>query len=550
MVKLALPTPDDAICIATKSFLDKLDMTNLPKLEQLKGALLQATCDEFILHNASADERVPKWKLPADLFPYQVAMVVQALEHVCCISCGGDKSDVDTDLLGVYQESGPNAGLYVTDKKTIRRIIRQYNRRWTDRQIDEVISILRENVPHVPRCQDQDLIAVNNGLFDYKTKKLLPFTPDKVYIAKCRVDYKLAPMNPTIHNDDDGTDWDVESWVSDLSDDPEIVQLFWEMLGAIIRPYVRWDKSAWLYSTSGNNGKGSLCALMRNLCGPGSYASISISDFSKKYKLGDLTRATAIIVDENDVGAYIDKAANLKTIVTSDVFTIEKKFKDPFKYQFYGFMVQCLNEFPRFKDKSDSFYRRQLFIPFEKCFTGMERKYIKSNYLNRSEVLEYVLHKVLHMNYYQLSEPQACKDALAQYKEFNDPVRQFAEEMLPECKWDLLPFAFLYDLYQEWFKRNSPSGSVQGKNTFISDLLDILPSFPEWTCKGRNKQTRSKNRMEKFEPLIFEYNLVNWQDKRYTGGDIEQRYRPIIRDKYNGGRLRVSAAQSSDDDDT
>lgn len=71
-------------------------------------------------------------------------------------------------------------------------------------------------------------------------------------------------------------------------------------------------------------------------------------------------------------------------------------------------MVQCLNEMPRIKDKSDSFYRRQLFIPFTKCFTGAERKYIKQDYLKRKDVLEYVLWKVLNMDYYELPIPKAC----------------------------------------------------------------------------------------------------------------------------------------------
>ena len=38
------------------------------------------------------------------------------------------------------------------------------------------------------------------------------------------------------------------------------------------------------------------------LCGPGTYASIPLSNFSKDFMLEPLTRATAIIVDENDVG--------------------------------------------------------------------------------------------------------------------------------------------------------------------------------------------------------------------------------------------------------
>lgn len=185
--------------------------------------------------------------------------------------------------------------------------------------------------------------------------------------------------------------------------------------------------------------------------------------------LEQLLHVSAIIVDENDVGTYIDAAANLKAIITNDVIGINRKYKTPINLQFRGFMVQCLNEFPRFKDKSDSFYRRQLFVPFDKCFTGRERKYIKSDYLHRQEVLEYVMYKVLHMDYYSLSEPAACKAVLAEYKEFNDPIRAFFEELADRFSWDFVPFEFAYDLYKAWFLENSPSGSIQGRNTV--DLL-------------------------------------------------------------------------------
>ena len=130
--------------------------------------------------------------------------------------------------------------------------------------------------------------------------------------------------------------------------------------------------------------------------------------------------------------------------VPADVIQVNRKFKTPIAFQFHGFMVQCLNEMPRIKDKSNSFFRRQLFIPFDKCFTGKERKYIKHDYLHRREVLEYVLHKVLNMDYYTLSEPESCKKALEEYKEFNDPVLQFVHEVLPLCVWDLLPFFELF----------------------------------------------------------------------------------------------------------
>lgn len=69
--------------------------------------------------------------------------------------------------------------------------------------------------------------------------------------------------------------------------------------------------------------------------------------------------------------------------------------------------------------------------------------------MKRKEVVEYVMYKVLNINYYEFDLPEACKNALEEYKEFNDPVRQFMSEIMPELQWDLVPFTFLYDLYKE-----------------------------------------------------------------------------------------------------
>lgn len=482
--------------------------------------------------------KTTKMKVPDRLANAQIAQIIQMVEPVACISCERDPDDDGTefDLLGVYESDGPNAGVYNTSDRALDNLIATYNRTVVKRDLDDVKSILRRVLPRRQRCMDRDLIAVNNGIFDYKTKTLRPFTPDLIFLSKSRVNYNPNATNPVIHNPDDNTDWDVESWMAELSDDPKIVTLLWEILGAIIRPFVRWDKSAWLYSVSGNSGKGTLCELMRNLCGRKNYASIALSDFSKDFQLEPLIHSNAIIVDENDVGVYLDKVANLKAVITNDVILINRKFKTPVSYQFFGFMVQCLNEYPRVRDTSDSFYRRQLFIPFDRCFTGCARKYIKDDYLSRPEVLEYVLFKVLNMNYYELSEPESCRAVLADYKEYNDPVSQFVEEILPETRWGVLPFGFLYDLYKEWFAQNSPSGKVQGRNTFIKDLVDMAQAgkIPEFTCLGRKVTIRPKNLMDDVEPLIVQYNLVRWMNPNYKGPDIKQICRPAIKATYNG----------------
>lgn len=530
---MAAHTRDEVIREITENYLSQTNVLNPPSPAAIQEELLTQIAGDFQLQNAMRPKG-EKWKIPDRLLPEQVAMILLKLYSIIDICFTDEAGDQDYDLLALYQSSGADEGIYVTDEVALRQLIRSFLFSATKGEITNVIDILKERAPRKRRCSEKNLIAVNNGIFDYDTKKLLPFDRNKIFIAKSRVNYNPNAKNVVIHNDEDDTDWDVESWMIDLFDDPELTDLIWQILGAIIRPNVSWNKSAWFYSNSGNNGKGTLCSLMRNLCGDGTCTSISLEDMSKDFALEPLIRCSAIIVDENNVGGFIDKAANVKAIITGDVIQINRKFKTPVSYTFKGFMVQCLNSLPRFKDQTESFYRRQLMVPFKKSFTGSERKYIKDDYLKRQEVLEYVMFKVLNTSYYTLSEPKACTESLDAYRIFNDPVRQFVEEMILYCAWDLLPYGFLYDLYKAWLKSVSPNGQAQGRNTFIEDLKVVITS-KDHGWEARDNQ-RTGDKMSKPEPLILEYDLKQWMNPLYmsAGADLAKRCCPLAKDKYNG----------------
>lgn len=528
-------TINDVMRTTTLNYLGTIDPANPPKPSVIEGELLEQIRTEFELYNTVAPKGC-KWKIPQTLEFQQIAVIVSTLYPVCRIATGGENADTEYDLLAIYQTDGPDEGIYVTSDEVFRNLARSYNYKRTKWEFGEFMIALRDMVPRKYRCMKSNLIAVNNGIFDYDTKILLAFTPDLVFMSKSRINYIDNPVNPVIHNNSDNTDWDVESWMNELSDDKDVVNLLWQILGAIIRPNVPWGKSAWFYSESGSGGKGTLCELMRELCGKGTYASIPLSDMGKDFMLEPLTRATAIIVDENDVGTYIDKAANLKAIVTGDTIQMNRKFKMPIAYQFKGFMVQCLNEMPRVKDKSDSFYRRQIFVPFMRCFTGRERKYIKQDYLHRQDVLEYVLYRVLNMNYYELDTPKACQEALNEYKEFNDPVRQFMSEIMHQLVWDVVPFTFLYDLYRAWYVKNAGGkGEVKGSQTLKKEFLIRLKEYPDWIFEGKDKVYKPSQKMDKAEPLIAEYDLQEWMNPNAMGShDIEKRCHPVLKSGYNG----------------
>ena len=533
----------------TLNYLDSIDVDNPPTEQTIEVDILEALATEIRTINATREPGT-KWKIPQKLNFSQIADIMAHLYKICCIKTAGLGASADFDLLAIYISDGADEGIYVTDAEVFRRIVKKYNYTITQKEFNECMAALRDLVPHKNRTLDKDLIPVNNGIFDYKQKKLLPFDPEFIYLQKCRVPYNPFATNPIITNPD-GTLWNVETWVHDLTDDDGITNLLWQVAGAVVRPFVSWNKSIWFYSQKGNNGKGTLCELMRQLVGHGHYASIPLSDFGKDFMLEPLIRANAIITDENDVGTYIDKAANLKAIITGDTIQINRKFKQPVAFQFHGLVIECVNEPPRIKDKSDSFFRRQIFIPFTKCFTGHERKYIKNEYLKRKDVLEYVLYKVLNMDYDEFTIPESCKNALDEYKSYVDPIREFMEEIMPKVKWDLLPYTFLYDLYVCWYREtHTGDRNIKSQRSFIKDIkLLVENEYPAWVNTDDSSGKRPGNLMDDMEPLIGAYNVEKWMNPLYkTNMDPLLKCHPLNLSTRYRGIYRLVPQNGSDED--
>ena len=553
-------TYNELIRTVTEDYLGGIDMDSIPSPSVIEGELLQATNNAIQEYNlgprdqnapigaklevAYPDQKPPGERLKKlkELLPLQIALAIKQVHHAKLICWAADEGDGNYDV-GVYQSEGEAKGVYDTRSDNLTRLIRRYDATISKRNVDEVVAILRAVCEVVSPCTKPDLVAVNNGLYDYGNKILMDFDPELVFTSKIGTDFVEDAPNPVIRNNEDGTDWDVVTWMDELSDDPKVVELLWQVLGAVVRPNVDWNKSAWLYSTLGNNGKGTFCTLARNLCGKGAWASIPIKAFGDDFKLESLTRVSAIITDENDTGTYLDDAAALKSIITGDPFLMNRKFKDPRSVKFRGFMIQCINSLPKLRDKSESLHRRLLVIPFEKRFEGCERKYIKGDYLNRPEVLEYVLHRILaKTDYYELDAPEATCRLLAEYREVNDPVRQFLDDILPQVAWDLLPWQFLHDLYRHWSRRNNPSGRVQSKQVFIKEVKALLPQHGIGWSSTQNP-VRAPFKMDWPEPLIWEYDVTEWMNRAYRGSDpdracvpasIKERYEGLVRDVPQG----------------
>lgn len=568
-----IPPLDVVIEIVTREFLRDLDPEDPSLTPHLIATRVNAALNAQInLLNSrmpkgtAASEKLPTLKRST---PWQVAQFMLHFHHVILIAPNSKSTDREYDMLAMYIDEGQSRGIYTPSEEDLRTIARRYRSSWPGKVFAETLEVLRDAAPRWSKTDHPDLIAFANGVHYYGTKPLAitinghdfvfepkgihPFHPSLVFTAKKQVDCptlddpadELPEVRIYDHVDTDGPGgWEVREWLAEFEQfegGEGLTDLLWEIIGAVLRPHVRWNKTAWFYSEQGNNGKGTICSLLRNILGPGAHTSIPLSDFGKNFALEPLVRANAIIVDENDVNIFIDKAANLKAVVTGDVLQIDRKFRPPIAYQFQGFMVQCLNGQPQFKDKSESFYRRQLFVPFERSFTGHEKTYIKDDYLNRPEVLEYVVWYAMNRagsttpgQYYQLSAPPSTAKALEEYKEWNDPVRTFWTKHRDELTWDLQPFSFLYDAFKVSFFSENPSGKIISQKLFINGLVEIVRRDPVWRCEGKEKKIRPKRMMDRYEPLIIDYELKSWMNSTYKGPDPFQIASPRKAASYRG----------------
>lgn len=228
---------DDLLEAVTLAYLSDIDTDLSPDFSTVKVELLEITndCiekynlgrpDENVPTTAKKSERYPDAKKPearyrrlTALHPLQIAILIRELHHGVGILWNKAENEGNFDI-GIYQTDGDNEGCYDTRDETLERLIRSYDKTMSLRGVGETVAILRSICKRVERCSDRDLIPVNNGIFDYGSKVLLGFDPEYVFTSKSKVDFVPNARNPVIHNDDDGTDWDVVSWMNGLSDDP------------------------------------------------------------------------------------------------------------------------------------------------------------------------------------------------------------------------------------------------------------------------------------------------------------------------------------------
>lgn len=483
-------------------------------LAEIGERALHAKIEDVELTNIGLASRLRK-RIPETLSFFETAVLVSFVIPFRNIYVSKESNDT---ILGAFQLNGPKKGIYETNTDALFLLIDRISPMFKLKDIQETLHKIKRIVPTVQQTTHPDLIIANNGIFNKKAKELLPFTPDYVFLSKLRINYIDNAQKPVILSSD-GYAWDVDQWIRDLAIDEDTNTLIWQVIADFIQAGRTREQAIFFYAPIGNNGKGTLGQLLKNIVGKGNYSSLDISDFNHEFLKESLLGVTGNIADENNVDQYIDSVRDFKASITGDDINVNRKFEKPIRLQFRGTNIQMLNGLPKTKDKTDSFYRRIILVPFVRSFTNNgQRHEIKNIYIHREDVLEYVVYKAFNMDFDSFIVPQKSKDLLNEYKELNNPVLSFWAEFEHEFAWDLLPTQFLYDLFVSWSKRTNPSGKPLSKSSFLETMRLIGNESDKWDSKFEaTDKIKTMNRMDNDEPLITEYGLTNWMNPDYHG---------------------------------
>ena len=312
------------------------------------------------------------------------------------------------------------------------------------------------------------IINLKNTRYDIRSGKCLEFTSEAIEFDRIPVTY------------------DPSAYCSDLDKmlnrvflgDREIINLFEEMIGACLLKHNRYQKAFMLYG-SGANGKSTILNLIKRFIGSRNYSSISLEKVTDRFNVAELENKLANIGDDID-NMVIKDTGTLKKLFAGNSIQVERKGERPFTIEPYATHIYSANNIPRSFDKSDGFYRRWLFIPFNAKFSSEDPDYdpLIEDKITTDNALSYLLNIGIRgaerlIKRGRFTEPESVKEALEAYKADNSTTLSWIEDKaLNEDYFLDNSTDKAYSDFTDWCKLSGiKSANVTGKKTFYKEII-------------------------------------------------------------------------------
>lgn len=203
-------------------------------------------------------------------------------------------------------------------------------------------------------------IPVQNGILNVVTKKLNPFTPNKIFISKLPVGY-----NP------EATCKNIEKFLEDVLSNQEDKKVFYELGGFTLFKEYTFEK-AFMLIGEGRNGKGKTLELIKRVIGAENCYSLTLSALDSQN--ADVHQLFGKLINmAGDIGSTdLKETAMFKALTGRDLITAKRKFLPAITFENYAKFVFACNDLPMVYDLSKGFWDRWVLLEFPYYFANEE----------------------------------------------------------------------------------------------------------------------------------------------------------------------------------
>ncbi|NWG36007.1 MAG: hypothetical protein HXY31_00135 [Nitrososphaera sp.] len=265
----------------------------------------------------------------------------------------------DTNEVLYYQN-----GIYRTgaEAKLIQELEQLGGHLITNHMRNEVLASIKART-YVSRDEfdrNSDILNLATGLLSISTGQFKVHTHEYLSLAQLPAKYDPKATCPNI----------MRFLRSTL--DTEQFKVVVRLLGYILMRSTQYEK-AFMLVGEGANGKSTFINLLTAFVGRENASSVSLQDLTQdRFALAELHKKMINVFADLKTDKISD-TGHFKTLVTGDRIRAQRKHQQHFSFVNTAKLIFSANRIPETDDKSYSYFRRWVIIPFGKTFEGSDR---------------------------------------------------------------------------------------------------------------------------------------------------------------------------------
>jgi putative DNA primase/helicase len=321
---------------------------------------------------------------------------------------------------GVYKPHGEK-----TISQLVKNFMTEWNlaAKWNTRRGTEVAEYIRIDAPELWQTPPADVINVQNGLLDVRTRELKPHSPEFLSAVQLPVTFDPEARCPA---------WD--KFVADTF--PEDCEaLAWEVIAWLMTPSNSIQKAVLLLG-EGSNGKSTYLRGCEAFIGRQNTAALSLHKLEQdKFATARLVGKLANICPDLPT-AHLSSTSAFKALTGGDVMLAERKFCDSFEFVPFCKLIFSANRPPHSDDTTHGFFRRWLVVPFLRCFEDgakdtRPREEMDASLADPAElsgVLNKALQALAQIRRSEFTESETARQTWQEFKATTDPLAVWLEQ--------------------------------------------------------------------------------------------------------------------------